>query len=81
MQRNDNGTLPAFAWPGGYPLYYLDRQDSTLCPACANKSDTPEELEGFKPTFQATNWEDPNLDCDNCGARIPSAYAEDKKEA
>ena len=35
--REDNGTLPAYAWPGGYPIYYVLADGETLCPACANR--------------------------------------------
>jgi hypothetical protein len=35
-QRDDNGNLPAYAWPGGYPLYYLCADNGVLCPQCAN---------------------------------------------
>jgi hypothetical protein len=31
----DNGKLDAYAWPGGYPIYYLDRRGDVLCPKCA----------------------------------------------
>lgn len=48
--RNEDGTLPAYAWPGGYAMYYLDRENSVLCPKCANKSDQdPDEVPQFKP--------------------------------
>lgn len=71
--RMENGDLPAFAWPGGYPIYYLDKENNVLCPACANKND-----EFSAPIVAADiNWEDAGLYCDQCSKRIESAYAED----
>lgn len=71
---DSNGKLPAFAWPGGYPLFYLDGENFVICPACANM-DGPATLETY-----AVNWEDPNLYCDTCTNRIESAYAEDQAD-
>jgi hypothetical protein len=72
----DDGTLPAYAWPGGYPLFYIDEENNVLCPDCANKND-----EFDKPIVAAdANWEDPDLYCDHCSARIESAYAEPEGE-
>jgi len=72
-ERDANGQLPSWAWPGGYPIYYLDKQGNTLCPACANRSvDQSQDV-----VAAGVNWEDPSLDCDDCGKRIESAYAED----
>lgn len=76
------GKLPAYAWPGGYPMFYLDRECSTLCPKCAQKSlDDEDELEKFKPCAYGINDEDPTLYCDQCSERIPSSYAEDDAPA
>lgn len=68
--------LPAFAWPGGYPLYYLDTQGSTLCPECANEND------GYSAPLaeMGINYEDANLFCDNCSKQIASAYGDDPLE-
>lgn len=71
--RDDDGELPAYAWPGGYPVYYLDRENSVLCPKCANKSDNEEEVPQFRPMASGINWEDTDLTCDNCNERIESA--------
>jgi hypothetical protein len=32
---NDKGKLIQFTFPGGYPVGYLDQDDSVLCPECA----------------------------------------------
>ena len=76
MGVESGAELPTFAWPGGYPIYYLDDENNTLCPKCANKN------EGFGPLVEAgdVNWEDSNMTCDQCNQRIESAYAEDEAE-
>ena len=73
-ERMENGKLPAYAFPGGYPLYYLDKQASILCADCAstNDEDYPEcPLVGCD-----INYEDKDLYCYECNARIEAAYAE-----
>ena len=65
--------LPRWAWPGGYPMFYVALEDGTVyCPSCANQEDAAPEI-----TAGDVNWEDPELYCDGCGSRIESAYAED----
>ena len=39
LPRLSNGQLQAYAWPGGYPIFYLDSWNTLLCPACANESE------------------------------------------
>lgn len=34
--RDENGKLPAYAWPGGYQIIYIMSDGEVLCPACAN---------------------------------------------
>ena len=70
---DDNGKLPQWAWPGGYPMFYLDGENNVLCTKCANENDE------FSSPISAcdANWEDPDMYCDHCSTRIESAYAED----
>lgn len=72
IRKENNGKLPAWAWPGGYPLYYLDEEDNVLCPKCANKTGYCADVVAYN-----MNWEDGGLYCDDCSQRIESAYAED----
>jgi len=72
-----NGKLPSYAWPGGYPMYYLDGENSVLCPVCAEKSND-DAIPQFRPVAYGVNWEDANMFCDSCCKRIESAYAEDE---
>jgi len=81
LPRNDNGKLQSFAWPGGYPIFYLDSRSSVLCPDCANT----EEASVCKTSdivAADVNYEDNDLYCDECSKRIESAYGDpDPKEA
>lgn len=67
---SDTDDLPYLAWPGGYPLFYLDSENNVYCPTCANAA---------RPTMRwyGVNWEHDALYCDTCCKRIPSAYADD----
>lgn len=77
MAAENDGVLPTFAWPGGYPIVYLDKANNTLCPACANKNDEfSEPLTAFY-----LNYEDNDCFCDHCGDQIESAYADDSDDA
>lgn len=81
--------LSKWAWPGGYPIYYIDGACDSLCPECAEKLrrhvNTQLKEDGFllKEEViigQDVNWEDASLYCEDCGRRIESAYAEDEAE-
>jgi hypothetical protein len=83
LTQNADGTVPAFAWPGGYPIFYLTKDGETLCPACVNKEiriivdDTLENgHSGWEVEAGDVNWEDADMVCCNCNKRIESAYAE-----
>ena len=68
--RGEDGKLPAYGWPGGYPLLYICRDGSVVCPACANREvDAALEVVEYD-----VHWEGPELYCDDCGAAMESAY-------
>jgi len=72
--RLESGVLPKYAFPGGYPLYYLDAEGNILCAECARSNDDyTASLVDY-----AVNYEDAFLYCDHCSTRIESAYAEDE---
>jgi len=72
-----DGTLPAYAWPGGYPMFYVTSRDEVCCTRCANDPATPLSSYGDETIVAGdANWENPELYCE-CGDRIESAYAED----
>jgi hypothetical protein len=78
LPRATDGQLQTYAWPGGYPIYYLDAENSVLCAECARKSDSdPDELPNFRPCAADVNYENSSLYCDQCGQRVESAYSEE----
>lgn len=74
LPRDTDGKLSAYAWPGGYPLFYVTKDGQTVCPECANRETDPSTA----PVACDVNYEDASLHCDDCGKRVESAYAEDK---
>lgn len=77
--RTSDGKLPAFAWPGGYPIIYITRDGMTVCPDCANR-----EIDDAQAAIAYdVYWEGPAILCDDCNTEIESAYgdpdAEDSK--
>lgn len=79
-ESTPDGTLPAFAWPGGYPLIYITADGSTICPDCANW-----EGETWNPEQAAiagdVYWEGPTIQCEDCNADIESAYGDPEAQA
>lgn len=72
--------LDYYAWPGGYPLYYVTKDSGVLCPKCVN--DNLELLsDEYDPQWYVIgyeiNYEDNSLYCDHCSERIESAYGDD----
>ena len=89
LPRNDKGQYDTFAWPGGYPIFYLVADNGVLCANCANGLNGSRATESLDPQCpdddqwrviaSDVNWEDDSLFCDHCGQRIESAYAEGSK--
>ena len=82
IHSDDNGNLPHYAWPGGYPLAYVTADNGTMCPDCANSKeskqtdkDCPDDNQ-WRIIAYDINYEDTGLFCDNCNKRIESAYNE-----
>ncbi len=71
-----------FAWPGGYPLYFITSDGEALsfdaakanarqvCAAIRERS-----RDGWRVLGCAVNWEDADLVCADTGKPIESAYA------
>ncbi len=79
--------LPAFAWPGGYPLFYVFTDGGVICPACLNNNiDQIDEANrtgrgcnshgGWAVDGVDANYEDEDMVCDHCHKPIPAAYAD-----
>lgn len=62
-----------YAWPGGYPTYFVTADGAALSHAAMRERFREEA--GAVLGVQV-NWEDDSLTCDHTGARIPSAYGE-----
>lgn len=75
-----DGSLPAFAWPGGYPIYYLDSDNSVLCAKCATECLKPDTNDNMKPIACDVYYEGPTMQCDECNADIESAYGDPEEE-
>lgn len=77
-----NGKPVPYAWPGGYPIYYLidsedmrGRNTAVSCHACIPRYLGSDDV----VTDSAINWEDAELYCELCNDRIESAYAEEAR--
>lgn len=80
MFRRDVRNGP-FAWPGGYPLYFLTSDGDVLCHDCAYKKrgSIIHAIhggwgDGWRVVCMGVNYEDPECECDHCGERIEPAY-------
>lgn len=76
----------AYAWPGGYPLYFITDDGAALSFDYAKKnarriisSLREKSRDGWRVVACEVNWEDGSLWCES-GARIESAHAENEKE-
>lgn len=70
-----------WAWPGGYPIYYVTRDGGVLCSTCANENieltSDPQAEADWCIVASDINWEDPHLTCDHCNKFIGAAYADE----
>ena len=72
-----------YAWPGGYPLYFITSDGAALSYAAAKaaRRDVLEAIaahadDGWRVVAVLVNWEDVELMCDHTGKSIESAYGE-----
>lgn len=88
LRRRNDGTLPTYAWPGGYPLYYVQRNIHTrgefiVCPSCARATDGDpaySDYDDYMIVAGEVNWGDVDLHCEACRDRIPSAYEKEQSK-
>lgn len=78
-----DGSVEAYAWPGGYPIFYLASDGETLCPKCVTKereriteSIEDKSNDGWRIVARDINWEDNDMVCAHCNEQIESAYGE-----
>ena len=65
--------VPHFAFPGGYPLFYVVKSDdgeNSCCPSCVNQNRVGKNVAG---RVGHINWEDDGLYCDVCNRHIEPA--------
>lgn len=74
----------AFAWPGGYPKYFITSDGAALsytaAIACASEIMEAIELKlscGWRVVAVDVNWENEDLVCDHTGEPIECAYPQD----
>lgn len=80
----NDGELPNYAWPGGYPIVYIASDGEPFCPDCANdegfrlEPNIPgeDDRDGFLLVGYAIHWEGPPEICGHCGAEIESVYGD-----
>lgn len=72
-----------YAWPGGYPLFFITGDGAALCFKCGRKEGARITAsirdncnDGWKVEAVDVNWEDTELMCDHCSELIESAYGE-----
>lgn len=72
-----------YAWPGGYPTFFLCDDGGALCCGCARKearrimeSIRDKQSDGWRVIGADINWEDSDLICDHCNQPIEAAYSE-----
>lgn len=75
-----------FAWPGGYPLFFITSDCAPLCFDCVRSEFLAVSLsvrwklsDGWRVIGAQVNWEEPDLRCEHCSKPIESAYGEDSK--
>jgi len=74
-----------YAWPAGYPLYFVTNDGAALSFNTAKKerrnileSIANNSSDGWRIVALDINYEDTELFCDHSGERIESAYGEDE---
>lgn len=72
-----------YAWPGGYPVFFLCDDGAALCCKCVKterrnilESIARQARDGWRVVATDINWEDVDLTCDHCSQPIESAYGE-----
>ena len=78
LQLNRKPALPAFAWPGGYPIVYLDTDCNTYCADCATEALLAHYDIYGRPVDYFVHYEGASIYCEDCNAEIESAYGEEE---
>lgn len=76
-EMKEKGAYDYYAFPGGYPLFYITADGGILCPKCCNENKELLNDESDRQWFVIAydvNCEDGELYCDHCNEKIESAY-------
>jgi hypothetical protein len=83
-----DGSFPAHAFPGGYPIIYIATDEGVFCANCMN---TEEEIrltrqegwpeDGWTVLGFDLHMEGPPEYCCHCNAEIESAYGDPEEES
>lgn len=73
-----------YAWPGGYPCYFVASDCEPLCHDCVKQEFKlavremrhPSAFDMFRVIGQEINYEDEHLHCAHCEKKIEPAYGE-----
>ena len=75
----------AYAWPGGYPMYFIANDGASMCFDCVQSqyfqcaySIRHRIDDGWRIIACDINYEDEDCYCEHCNKRIPSAYGNDE---
>ena len=74
LRDDNNGKLPAYAWPGS-PIVYYSKAGNTYCSSCANQTKADPPIVAYD-----IRWEGRPVICDGCSAEIESAYGDSEEE-
>lgn len=75
LPRLNDGSLAAYTWPGGYPVYYICEDAGCIFVACADcASKIEKEFDDIRIIESDINWEEDDLYCEECNAQIECAY-------
>ena len=67
----------SYAFPGGYPVLYLNDSGDTFCAECAAKVFLSEGQDIHAECY----YEGPSIHCDKCNKEIESAYGDPEDES
>ena len=74
LLKNNDDKLPAYAFPGGYPIAYIDGYNSEVCRDCAQVLLGDEY--GQAPISWYIHHEGAPVFCSECNVETESAYGE-----
>lgn len=84
IAKDEDGTYPAYAWPGGYPIIYIMGDGAVICPGCANgengskavgeSDDDGTSDRSWTIVGSCVHWDGEPESCAHCGEDIESSY-------